>query len=242
MKDIDPVHSNVEFNDTTGSIRFRTGDENFHRQFASSSDTIFEWNVDFFESIRPNECSFRINKSTMEINLRKKDELIKWTSPLKRPLDVDETNSSRKKPPLTSSSSNPTPNPTSPIQIPTSHSLPPSPKPQQSDQILKKERSVVSDDDEDENNNTNEEDSSCPESGSKEENENENSSSRAMPYLNLKDTQKTNSCNLKPEPIRRQMSGGLTGLVNLGNTCYMNSALQLLVNGPTELRDYFLGR
>jgi ubiquitin C-terminal hydrolase len=32
---------------------------------------------------------------------------------------------------------------------------------------------------------------------------------------------------------------GYTGLVNLGNTCYMNAALQFIVNA-TELRDYFL--
>ncbi|CAR27483.1 hypothetical protein ZYGR_0I07580 [Zygosaccharomyces rouxii] len=34
-------------------------------------------------------------------------------------------------------------------------------------------------------------------------------------------------------------SSGITGLYNLGNTCYMNSALQCLVHIP-ELRDYFL--
>ena len=33
---------------------------------------------------------------------------------------------------------------------------------------------------------------------------------------------------------------GLTGLNNLGNTCYMNAALQCLLNS-TDLRDYFIG-
>ena len=34
---------------------------------------------------------------------------------------------------------------------------------------------------------------------------------------------------------------GLTGLANLGNTCYMNAAIQILINA-TEFRDYFLGK
>src|SRR6218665_222300 len=34
---------------------------------------------------------------------------------------------------------------------------------------------------------------------------------------------------------------GLMGLDNIGNTCFMNSVLQVLAN-TTELKDYFLGR
>lgn len=34
---------------------------------------------------------------------------------------------------------------------------------------------------------------------------------------------------------------GFTGLQNLGNTCYMNAALQCLIN-LTDLRDYFIGK
>lgn len=40
--------------------------------------------------------------------------------------------------------------------------------------------------------------------------------------------------------ISRSGPLGLTGLYNLGNTCFMNSAVQCLVHTP-KLVDYFLG-
>lgn len=44
----------------------------------------------------------------------------------------------------------------------------------------------------------------------------------------------------QPKPIQKSNSNlyGHVGLANLGNTCYMNAALQFLANA-TDLRDYF---
>lgn len=265
VKDIDPAHTHVEFTDTNGSIRFKTRDVNFHRLFSPSPapdavDTLFEWNVDFYESVRPEACTYRVNKSIMEITLHKRDELIRWTSPIKkRKISNDQDDGARKKP-LVEASSQVAPScSSSSSQSSTPDNLVPSSRPK----LVCKQPMLSDDEDENEledEDDEEEDDSSCPESLSssvvadkkKTADGQHEFSSRGVKSVQEPNTTSTSttsstsstSTNAVPSVkiSPRSPYAGLTGLVNLGNTCYMNSALQFLINGPTDLRNYFFSK
>lgn len=251
VKDIDPAQSHVEFSDTNGSIRFKTRDENFLRQHSTSNvDTLFEWNVDFFEHVCPQECIYRINKSTIEIKLRKKEDSVKWTSAIKRSLEPDSSDQptvNKKTTTATSSSSSSSPSCSTSSSTTGESAQASSVLPAKSTQVTteaKKAISVTSDEDDD--------DDADGDVDQDEENELPQNAtyqyhSRSVPIVANEAVQTAVAKPLSPvqqvqrNEMTRSSFAGMTGLVNLGNTCYMNSALQFLVNASTDLRDYFMG-
>lgn len=58
-------------------------------------------------------------------------------------------------------------------------------------------------------------------------------------YLNQTTSREVEKIHGMPGFSTSDSSGGLTGLSNLGNTCYMNSAIQCLVHTP-QFALYFL--
>lgn len=211
VKDIDPSQSHVEFGSNGGSIRFKTKDAQFLRQNSTDdAGTLFEWNVDFYDQVLPDCCAYKINRCTMEINLRLANEN-KWASPIKRPSSstANEERDVKKKPNLNNVEIN---------------------KNNQSSESSATSN-VNNPKIENAKNNANTENTGNSEKQKLENEPLKKNENRFVP---------TGPTPAPAKTIVKNTFTGLTGLVNLGNTCYMNAAIQLLVN-CTDLRDYFLG-
>ncbi|CAF0738125.1 unnamed protein product [Brachionus calyciflorus] len=157
IKEIISEFTQVDFTETSCKIRFKTKDPLFLKQNNSTEMCLFEWNVDLYDRINAEECSFKISNFKIEITLIIINR-VSWPSI-----------SPNQKQKQTESKAN--------------------------DQKIVKNRSP-------------------------------SSSPSPPPQPKIK-------------PVKTTNNYGYVGLANLGNTCYMNAALQFLVNA-TDLRDYFL--
>jgi hypothetical protein len=216
VKSIDSNQASVEFTETNALIRFKTNDPGFLSQYnCSDPNTLFEWDVEFFDKVQAEKCKYTINKSKMEIELCKIPAKInKWATPIKRVNSKQDEQIASKKINIQ--------------QSPTSSSkwipVPPS-QPPPSIKLTN-----------DNNNNRSRSRSpssslSPPPSESKQKTCSKNITSNS----NLNTSPKTNDQPITVKPTYY----GFTGLVNLGNTCYMNAALQFLINA-VDLRNYFI--
>jgi hypothetical protein len=225
VKSIDKSQTSVEFTETNACIRFKTIDPSFLSQHnCSDPNTLFEWNVEFFDKVQSEKCKYTVNKSKMEIELCKiPTKIVKWTNPIKR------VNSILDEPIVASKKINIQQSPTSSSKwIPVPPSQPPPPPPIKITNANNRN-----------NNSNNRSRSRSP------------SSSLSPPPSETKQktcsqsTTSTSNSNTSPKSIDQPTINnkptyyGYTGLVNLGNTCYMNAALQFLINA-VDLRNYFI--
>ncbi|XP_064606158.1 ubiquitin carboxyl-terminal hydrolase 19-like [Liolophura sinensis] len=204
----------IFYSEKTVTVKFQTKDSKFLALHANSTEeTVFCWKINLKHEIIPNQCRHKVTSAFIEISLYKKNAF-RWGA-LEAPVN--------KAPPISKSDS----------WLPVTKST------TQTEDKAHSSQSDVAFDElgdvkilEDEEFEPAEENGTSPVVNSSHSGDKENTTQKPMC--------KVSPLNKPPRQSELIVSPGMTGLENLGNTCFMNSVLQALAN-TREFRDYFLG-
>jgi ubiquitin carboxyl-terminal hydrolase 19 len=175
------------------SLTFKTSDISFLKQYNTEDiNTKFKWDISLDGCVDASKCTYKINSSTIEINLSKHQSTssVKWTNAIKPCVSMSEKN-----------------------EIDLNENTPTNNMPQVSN------------------------------SGNAKKTTKTTNAARSRSASSSVSPSPPQTYNRKPvtppNPNATNTYYGFVGLANLGNTCYMNAALQCLLN-TTDLRDYFI--